>query len=524
MLNILEINKNTFRCISLSNVVKKHNKTVCKENYIITLYLCIFTHNHPKPHVFKSPSLESSVSVFKFLNTYLIKKLINYISNWVLGILIINIIHILNRYPLTYYYINIIDNKIKRVTDIYMSVLKYALVYIETKYPFCFKILLGLYVEYANIINGHIGGRHINLFFAIGIILRDITYFKWLFIMVLAKLLKDYVLSKRDSILNYKIIIKYPFLYGIIISLLTAIYLLSLYTCVGIGYECLILPFIKKIQIFIKNINTIILKMLGFGGGDSNPNPSPGPNSPGPSPSGPNPAGPNPPGSTPPSNTDPSDSLSKKNLSKRSKGKKRETKWDKYKEKYQLSEEDRIHLPLFPEYERVKKACNRLSAYGENNNMLLGDKMETREFLEKYNKFLPSDAKEKIRNQLESNLKRVFVGDNGGYSNAPNVKTYWERVNQDSKNKYQDTRKLFQVFEENSKKIKRDNLGGPNSPKSKLFNEELNDIKSRMSSAYKDKEVLIKNEIKSSEKLDAMMKERGIPVTYLFEHNFLRWK
>jgi hypothetical protein len=42
-----------------------------------------------------------------------------------------------------------------------------------------------------------------------------------------------------------------------------------------------------------------------------------------------------------------------------------------------------------------------------------------------------------------------------------------------------------------------------------------------LSSAYKDKEVLIKNEIKSSEKLDAMMKERGIPVTYLFEHNFL---
>jgi hypothetical protein len=24
--------------------------------------------------------------------------------------------------------------------------------------------------------------------------------------------------------------------------------------------------------------------------------------------------------------------------------------------------------------------------------------------------------------------------------------------------------------------------------------------------------------------LDAMMKERGIPVTYLFEHNFLIWK
>jgi hypothetical protein len=232
--------------------------------------------------------------------------------------------------------------------------------------------------------------------------------------MVLAKLLKDYVLSKRDSILSNKIIIKYPFLYGIIISLLTAIYLLSLYTCVDIGYECLILPFIKKIKIFIKNINTIILKMLGLGGGDGNPNPSSGPNSPGPSPSGPN----------PPSNTDSSNSLSNKDLSKRSKGKKRETKWDKYKEKYQLSEEDRIHLPLFSEYERVKKACNRLSAYGENHNMLLGDKMETREFLEKYNKFLPSDAKEKIRNQLESNLNRVFVGDNGGYSNAPNVKTY----------------------------------------------------------------------------------------------------
>jgi len=178
MLNILKKNKNIFRCISLSNAIKKHNKTVCKENYIIPFYLCILTHYHPKPHVFKSSSLESSVNVFKFLKTYIINKLINYISNCVVGILKINIIHLLNRYPLTYYYINIIDNKIKRVTYIYMSVLKYTLVYIETKYPFCFKILLGLYVEYTNIINGHIGSRHINLFFAIGILLRDITYFK----------------------------------------------------------------------------------------------------------------------------------------------------------------------------------------------------------------------------------------------------------------------------------------------------------------------------------------------------------
>lgn len=80
---------------------------------------------------------------------------------------------------------------------------------------------------------------------------------------------------------------------------------------------------------------------------------------------------------------------------------------------------------------------------------------------------------------------------------------------------------MFQVFEENAHKIKKDSLGGPDSFKSKLFNQELNELKDVYSKNYKTKTDFIKNQIKKSDALDAMMKERGVAVSDLFEKNII---
>ena len=113
--------------------------------------------------------------------------------------------------------------------------------------------------------------------------------------MLLAKFSKDYILNNKDYILSNKVLMKYPFLYPILLSLFTAIYVLALYSCIGIIYEDLILPLLKILIYCINNIKSIILKMAGSGGGSSNnPNPSPNPN-----PSNPKPS----PGETPSINT-----------------------------------------------------------------------------------------------------------------------------------------------------------------------------------------------------------------------------
>ena len=76
--------------------------------FIVSEALC----NSPKPHAFDSFPLESSTNVFKFLKSFFSKQVINYISNYMVSILTVKITHLLNRYPLIYYYISKIDSKI----------------------------------------------------------------------------------------------------------------------------------------------------------------------------------------------------------------------------------------------------------------------------------------------------------------------------------------------------------------------------------------------------------------------------
>lgn len=334
-------------------------------NYRIPLYLCIPLYNPPKPHTFNSFPLESSVNVLRFLKSYFLKKVIQNISNYIVSVLSKKIIRLWNRHPLIYYYICKIDNKIKMVIYIYTNVLKYALVYLEKNYSFIFKIFLCLYTEYSKIITGNLESKHINLFISIGIILKSPTLFKSLLIMILAKLVKDYILSKKSYILSNKVFVKYPFLYDIIISFFTVLYVVSLCICMDICYEGLILPLVNKLKSCIRNIKVIILKMSGFGGGNSNnPDPSPDPN-PSPSPN-------------------PSDPTAKSNISQKSKGKRKKKGPSAFKEKHRLNEEEADLLDLGLEFHKVREACNTLSDMGGNHKTNNELNNTFKEFMNKY--------------------------------------------------------------------------------------------------------------------------------------------
>jgi len=94
--------------------------------------------------------------------------------------------------------------------------------------------------------------------------------------MLLAKCLNDSIVNNK--ILNRKLFLEYSWLYNLVEGVLTALYLLSLYSCVDICYGSLILPLLKKIITFIKNICTMLVKMSGFDGSSGNQTPTPSPN------------------------------------------------------------------------------------------------------------------------------------------------------------------------------------------------------------------------------------------------------
>jgi hypothetical protein len=71
--------------------------------------------------------------------------------------------------------------------------------------------------------------------------------------------------------------------------------------------------------------------------------------------------------------------------------------------------------------------------------------------------------------------------------------------------------KRFKFFEYNGHKIKKDNLGGDKSVKSKEFNKDLNRIKSDFAEIYSKRQAFIKYKIEASAKIDALIKETGNP-------------
>jgi hypothetical protein len=104
------------------------------------------------------------------------------------------------------------------------------------------------------------------------------------------------------------------------------------------------------------------------------------------------------------------------------------------------------------------------------------------------------------------------------------VRTYWNYVSNDLKTEYKHQTRKLKVFEDNSKKIKQDNLGGPNSPASKQYTKDLNYVKELFAESWKSKDVYVKDQIKKSDKLDDLLKKTDKPMTDLFKNGTLLCK
>lgn len=434
--------------------------------------------------------------------------IVNFIYDWLVYYLKIKIRDILNKYPLTYQYLTNIYNTIYLIHSIYTTILGYTLVYLKNNYPSTFKTLLFFYVEYTKVISGNLNNTHIKLFILTGIILNSLTFIKGFFIMLLAKVLKDYIIYNKDYILNKQIFIKYPFLYDILISFLTSIYILSLYTCMNITYEGLILPLLYKLHSYINYTKNIILNMSGLGGSSKSPNPSPGNNQPQEPNLPPNPS------NIPPSSHNP----------QKSKNKKRKLKKEVAIERMNLSEEDKAKLEVGLEFWELNKACDELCKIGGNHNARANRSGSLNEFIDKYHRWLPSESKKKIKpiiDTIDGHEREKGLIAELGYDVSPDVKTYWGNIRQDNRTIHKTYTKLFQIFDENAKKIKNDNMGGLKSSQAKLFNQELSHLKNIFADDFRKKENFCNKEIVKAKKVDDLMKKEGMPMQSLFNLNIL---
>lgn len=234
-----------------------------------------------------------------------------------------------------------------------------------------------------------------------------------------------------------------------LIILLDAVYLMSLYLCIDILFNEVISSVIHLFEICIKNLIDIILRMSGLGGGSNNPSPNPNP-SPGPNP----PSGPNPPQIPTFSNSNSNDSR-----------------------KYRPSGQQ-----LERELDKLSKGCEDLIRVGNNHDRIIHLNTIYTEFRDNYFKWLPAEAKKKV-NDIESDYRKKGLNE-GSLSNATSVRKYWEMVIQDTRNVYQAKLKVVIIFEENSKRIKEKNLSVE---AGKAFTEELKEIKDDYGSLYKKK-------------------------------------
>ena len=120
--------------------------------------------------------------------------------------------------------------------------------YIKKNYPFVLGFIHYIFIQYKRIINGCLEYNDIKFFFLISFLLKDHnfdSYLESLLLMIFVNYLR-YYLESNNSIKN-------TFCNNLIIALLKVIYIICLYTCVEICFQCLLVPLFKKIFHILKS-------------------------------------------------------------------------------------------------------------------------------------------------------------------------------------------------------------------------------------------------------------------------------
>jgi len=182
-------------------------------------------------------------NILNFTREFLIKQIRNCLFNYLKPFLVKNIVIFINKYPYVYYYLKglyiLTINIYHRFNCIVIK--------LEKKFPLLFSIIYIFYVEYINIIRGKLTLYHLKLFIVLGLFINDSNYFLWVLLMLLSKYMRDsiVVFTKKYNIKDIKLL--NTSMSMIIIGFFNAIYLVSLYSCLTIICDTLILPLFKKV-------------------------------------------------------------------------------------------------------------------------------------------------------------------------------------------------------------------------------------------------------------------------------------
>ena len=424
-------------------------------------------------------SLNSSFNfnILKVLKSYILNQIINSTFGGILNILISKVTYLLNKHPVIHYYISKADYYIKRITCIVTNVFNLVLVYLNINYPYIFKILLYTYDEYSKVITGDLKSKHINLLISLGIILNSGDYFKWLFIMLLSKLLKDYFINNMHYILSRKLFLIWPFLYDIVLGLLSALYIISLYSCMDVIYQGLIIPLGKVI---INKINNIIVRMWGLFGWTSSSKNEPSSSST------------SDPNNRPDPNSSPNIVPDNENKNKGNNNKKN-SRYDK-----PISEEE-----FTKDQNNIKKELTRINkSMVKFNNIENSHKDKlTYSYLD-----LIKDYKDYLPESEQSNLIPKNVTVPKDMDTATQAWLFKKKHNDQHK---KNCNTLFSIFERNSKSIQ-EQLGGQKTVKSEFFRKELSRVKDNYSQVYNIKNDYIKKQLEKSKTMDMYCKKYNI--------------
>jgi hypothetical protein len=447
-----------------------------------------------KPHSFSSLPLQSGLNInfsfiLGFIRSYFVNIIVKTIHKNIVTVLTKYIINMWNKYPVVFFFI---DNKIKVVCNIYINIHESVFMYIKKNYIFIFGFINYLYIQYNKIINGCLEYKDIKFFFLISFLLKNNdfdSYIESLLLMIFVNYIRNY-LESNNSINN-------TFCNNLIIALLKLIYIICLCTCIDICFQSLLVPLLKKIFYILKSS---VFKMSGESSNDANMYSSSNTG---------NPTSNTNPGDPTPNSQNP---ITETNSSKKNK-----------KNKEYVSADD-IEKGLTKD---AKRELKRLKKSSENYIRMMHSDVNTLnlesfdQFEKNYKKNLPSEGKEKISILARDLLNGIDNGNRNPIKAPNNVTEYWTDNMRKHKDIYTYFKKKFQVYEQNSKKIQNDSLGGYDSDLSKEFRKTLSEIKTSYSIDNNNRVNYIKDQITKSKTIDSMIKQNKMSYDYLIEKKII---
>jgi hypothetical protein len=363
-----------------------------------------------------------------------------------------------------------------KITDLFLCIISFIA---KVRYPLVYNIYLSLKNEYICIIKGNdLKFKHIQLFIALGLLVGSVDYFYWVLVMVFSSRTKTYMYIRGLDI-------KFPLVWRFSCYLLDIIYALSLAICMGHIVNVLILPLIKKLIIFLKNIFNGILYMSGSDkndpsiGGSDRKNPTPEPENP----------------------TD--IGFPKENKNKGKDNKKKIHPFFGAQKENRILEDDNSFKA---NYDNFFGAIGKLNKKGDYGNKVYN----LPKIMDKYRDYLSQTDKMEL-NDLVNKLP------SGG--EAPidiTVKEFWEKRLDANGSHWVDRQQIINIFYKNSKSIQINHLGGKKSLESKEFKQELELFYNQIRGDYDFKKSVILEQIKRNDSFQEQLKSMGWTVHKIF--------